>query len=178
MAASATIRALSSRDDMVVLTEVIHSAYAKRASNNLRYWATHQTVEDTAQRFKSGHGLVAETATKIVGTLTVRPPQVDSEVPLYREPDIWTLCQFAVLPALQGFGIGRQLHDAALEHARSNGCRVIALDTAAPATDLIDLYLRWGYALVGECDWRPHTNYLSVVMSRPIVAPGATSHVR
>lgn len=175
MVVAATIRALSPHDDMAVLTAVIHAAYAKRAANNLRYWATHQTVDDTAVRFKSGHGLIAEIDAQVVGTLTVRPSQPDSEVPLYREPCIWTLCQFAVLPALQGFGIGRQLHDAALEYAWSNGGRVIALDTAAPAPDLIDMYLRWGYSVVGECDWRPHTNYLSVVMSRPITALDPTS---
>lgn len=178
MPVSATIRPLSPHDDLTVLTDVIHSAYAKRAANNLRYWATHQTVEDTGERFKSGHGLVAETDAQIVGTLTVRPPKPDSEVSLYREPTTWTLCQFAVLPAFQGFGIGRRLHDAALEHARSNGGSVVALDTAAPATDLIELYLRWGYTLVGDCDWRPHTNYLSVVMSRSIVTSGISNHVR
>ena len=52
------------------------------------------------------------------------------------------------------------------------------LDTAAPATDLIDMYVRWGYTVIGECDWRPKTNYLSVVVSRPIAARGATGHVR
>jgi hypothetical protein len=33
---------------------------------------------------------------------------------------------------------------------------------------LIALYQRWGYAIVGEVDWRPFTNYASVLMSRPI----------
>ena len=178
MAIHATIRALLPSDNMVVLTDVIHSAYAERAANNLRYWATHQTVEDTANRFKSGHGLVAEIESQVVGTLTVRPPQLDSEVPLYRNPDTWTLCQFAVLPTFRGLGIGRRLHDAALMHAQANGARTIALDTAAPAGDLIDRYLHWGYAIVGECDWRPHTNYLSVLMSRPISTCGTSNHVR
>lgn len=163
---------------MAVLTEIIHAAYAKRAAKNLRYWATHQTVNDTAKRFSSGHGLIAECATKIVGTLTVRPPQANSEVPIYRVPNTWTLGQFAVLPALQGFGIGRQLHAAAVDYALSNGGQIMALDTAAPATELIEMYIRWGYTVVGECDWRPHTNYLSVLMSRSITALGGTNHVR
>ena len=168
MAVSATIRVVSRHDDMSLLTDIIRSGYAKRAANNLRFWATHQTVEDTAKRFRSGHGLIAEIENRIVGTLTVRPPQPDSEITLYRDPATWTLCQFAVMPPLQGFGIGRQLHDAAIEHVHASGGRVVALDTAAPATDLIALYLRWGYAVVGEHDWRPHTNYLSVVMSRKL----------
>lgn len=178
MTFSATIRELSPHDDMVLLTEIIHSAYAKRAAKNLRYWATHQTVEDTASRFKTGHGLIAESDKKIIGTLTVHPPEPASEVPIYRVPGTWTLGQFAVLPALQGFGIGRQLHAAALEYALSNGGRIMALDTAAPATELIDMYIRWGYTVVGECDWRPRTNYLSVLMSRSITTLGGMNHVR
>jgi hypothetical protein len=43
----------------------------------------------------------------------------------------------------------------------------MALDTAAPATGLIAImYKAWGYELAGEHDWRPHTNYRSVLMSR------------
>ena len=178
MPVAATIRPVTPQDDLALLTKVIHAAYAKHSANNLRYWATHQTVEDTAERFSSGQGFVAERDGQVVGTLTVRPPKPDSEVPLYRNSATWTLCQFAVLPAFQGFSIGRRLHDAALEYASFNGGRVVALDTAAPATDLVDLYLRWGYTVVGECDWRLHTNYLSIVMSRPIAGPVIQNHVR
>lgn len=147
---------------------MIHSAYRQRAAKNLRYWATHQTVADTAQRFASGQGLVAEADGRLLGTLTVRPPQPEAEVALFRDPATWTLCQFAVLPEHQETGIGRQSHGAALAHAGARGGHTMALDTAAPATDLIAMYGRWGYRIVGEYDWRTHTNYPSVVMSRPI----------
>lgn len=170
------IRALSRDDDMGVLTGLIHAAYAEHSASGLRYWATHQTVEDTARRFGSGQGFVAERAAQIVGTLTIRPPQPDSEVLLYRNPGTWTLCQFAVLPAFRAQGIGRRLHDAAIAHAAANGGHVVALDTAAPAAGLVALYRRWGYSVVGECDWRPHTNYLSIVLSRPIAGPCTGPH--
>lgn len=168
MKPAATIRCLSPQDDLIALTDLVHAAYAHRAAANLRYWATHQTVEDTAGRYAKGQGLIAELEGKIVGTLTVRPHQPNSEVPLFRDPGTWTLSQFGVLPELQGHGIGRQLHGAALAYAQKHGGQIMALDTAAPATDLIEMYLKWGYKLVGECDWRPHTNYLSVLMSRSI----------
>ena len=163
------IRHLSPHDDLVALTDLIRAAYAHRASANLRYWATYQSVEDTAKRYTKGQGLIAELEGRIVGTLTVRPHEPNSTVPLYRLPTTWTLGQFGVLPELQGNGIGRKLHDAAHVHARKHGGQTIALDTAAPATDLIEMYQRWGYKIVDECDWRPQTNYLSVVMSRPII---------
>jgi GNAT superfamily N-acetyltransferase len=163
-----SIRFITPDDDLVALTAMIHAAYSERASVNLLYWATHQSVEDTARRLQSGQGFVAETARRIVGTVTVRPPNPDSEVALYRRDDTWTLSQFGVHPRFQRTGIGRRLHDAAVDYVRTRGGRIMALDTAAPATNLIDMYGRWGYSIVGEVDWRPQTNYVSVVMSRPI----------
>jgi len=163
------IRSLSATDDMAVLTEVIRAAYSRHAAQNLRYWATHQPPEDTKRRLAAGHGLIAEVNDTIIGTLTVRPPHPKAKVELYREATIWTLSQFAVLPKFQGLGIGRRLHQAALDYASAHGGRVIALDTAAPATEVIEMYRRWGYQVVGECDFRPKTNYLSVVMSRAIL---------
>jgi GNAT superfamily N-acetyltransferase len=162
------IRLLAPDDDLLTLTDIIHAAYARRAADNLRYWATHQMVEDTARRFQSGQGLIAEQDGRVIGTLTVRPPQADSEVLAYRDPGTWSLCQFAVLPELQGQGVGRRLHQAALAYVRTQGGHTTALDTAVPATDLIDIYLRWGYTRIGEVDWRPFTNYVSVVMTRPL----------
>ncbi len=162
------IRPLSAADDMAALTGLIHAAYSKHAAQNLRYWATHQTPEDTTRRFALGHGLIAEFNGAIVGTLTVRAPQPKSHIELFRDPGTWTIFQFAVLPQFQGMGIGRCLHQAALDYAAARGGRVIALDTAAPATDLIEFYRCWGYQVVGECDWRPRTNYPSVILSRPI----------
>jgi len=164
----AIIRTVNPQDDMALLTELIHTAYRKLAEKNLHYWATHQSISDTVKRFNSGHGLIAEVHGNIIGTLTVRPPQPDSEVPQYRDPATWTLSQFAVLPELQGAGVGHQLHEAALFYAGAKGGRIMALDKAVSATHLIEMYVHWGYEVVGECDWRPQTNYLSVMMSRPI----------
>jgi hypothetical protein len=48
------------------------------------------------------------------------------------------------------------------------------VDTAAPALELIEMYRRWGYEPCGECDWRPLTNYMSVLMRRPL-APAVAS---
>jgi ribosomal protein S18 acetylase RimI-like enzyme len=165
-----SIRPVSTEDDLESITRLIRAAYAKHAGNNLRYWATHQSVADTARRFGQGCGLVAEMGGTIVGTVTVRPPNPESSVTVFRDPATWTVSQFAVSPDLQGRGIGRRLLRAAAEHAQARGGRVLTLDTAAPALELIEMYQRWGYRVVGECDWRPKTNYLSVVMTCPIAA--------
>ena len=60
------------------------------------------------------------------------------------------------------------LHTHLLNVARQAGATTLALDTAQPATALIAMYESWGYRMVGECDWRPFTNYPSVVMAQPL----------
>jgi GNAT superfamily N-acetyltransferase len=87
-----------------------------------------------------------------------------------REPHTWSFGQFAVAPEHKGKGFGKQIHDFALGYAAAHGCTKMALHTAQPAAALIAMYQSWGYALVGTCDWRPHTNFLSVLMSKPLAA--------
>jgi len=163
------IRQINERDCMESLTTLIHEAYAPHASLGLRYWATHQSVEDTKKRFASGQGFIAELDGDYVGTITVRPPQPESSVELYRDSRVWSIGQFAVLPRFKGLGIGKRLHDAAIQYALRSGGYTMALDTAEPATALIEKYLGWGYSVIGQCDWRPKTNYISVLMARPLL---------
>jgi GNAT superfamily N-acetyltransferase len=163
-----SVRPLHSSDDMALLTSLIHSAYAPHAAAGLRYWGTHQSIEDTAKRFASGQAFVAELAGELVGTITLRGPQPDSPVALYRNPEVWSFVQFAVAPSSKGRGVGKALHEHVLASAGSVGGQLMAIDTAAPAAALIAKYRSWGYLICGLCDWRPHTNYLSVVMSRSI----------
>jgi ribosomal protein S18 acetylase RimI-like enzyme len=125
-------------------------------------------VEDTAKRFADGYALIAEADGEYLGTITVIPPQPNSPVALYRDPHTWSISQFAVAPSFKGKGFGKMLHEAALVHARRHGARAIALDTAQPAENLIAMWRAWGYKEVGTHDWRPHTNYLSVVMWQPV----------
>ena len=164
------IRELDARDSMASLTQLIHAAYAPHAASGLRYWGTHQTEEETAWRFANGHGLVAVIDGQYVGTVVVRPPQPKSPLLLYRAPHVWSISQFAVAPQFKRRGLGRVLHQAAETMALAGGASVLALDTAAPAQTLIAMYESWGYQMVGQHDWRPHTNYLSTVMSRSISA--------
>lgn len=164
------IRPISPHDDLELITALIHAAYAPHASRGLRYWGTHQSVEDTVKRFASGTGLVMLEGSDYVGTATLRPPQPDSPVALYRDPTVWSLCQFCISPQVKGRGYGKKLHAYATEFARRAGAQVLALDTAQPAAALIAMYGSWGYQIVGECDWRPLTNYTSVLMARSLSA--------
>jgi GNAT superfamily N-acetyltransferase len=164
------IRRVTAEDDVNEVTELVHSAYAPHLVNGLHFWGTRQTPEETARRIGSGVAFVAMEDGCYIGIIIARPPQPSSVVKLYRDPTVWSFGQLSVAPGHKGLGLGRQLHEAALAYARSQGAKFMALDTAQPATQLIELYRRWGYEAVGTHDWRPRTNYLSVLMMRPIDA--------
>jgi GNAT superfamily N-acetyltransferase len=162
------IRLFRDDDDLVALTSMIHAAYAPHAAAGLRYWGTHQTVEDTAKRLRSGIAWVVVDGDDYLGTATLKSPDPASEMLHYRQDDVRILTQFCVHPSAKGRGVGRALHGHVCEHARSDGATRIALDTAMPAHKLIEMYESWGYEKVGTCDWRPHTNYESVVMMKAL----------
>jgi ribosomal protein S18 acetylase RimI-like enzyme len=162
------IRALWPSDSLERLTDLIHRACAPHLAHGLRFVGTHQTPQVTAERIASGHAFVATVHDELIGTVTVRPPQPLSSAPLYRDPHTWSFSQLAVAPELKGRGLGRALHDAAVQFALQSGAQTMMLDTAEPAKGLIALYESWGYRIVGRADWRPKTNYESVLMSRAL----------
>lgn len=154
--------------DLDVLTDLIRRAFRVHLRQGLRFGAAGQSTTDTRTRLRSGHGLVMRVDGRIAGTATVCPPQPDSPVLLYRDPQVRTLGQFCIDPELAGLGLGARLHAQASQIAIDSGGTIMALDTAAPADGLIRLYQRWGYEIVGTCDWRPFTHYDSVVLARPL----------
>ena len=64
------IRELQDGDSIEELTSLLHRAYRRLLDMGLRYWATHQTVDDTRTRIAGGECLVAVLNGRIVGTVT------------------------------------------------------------------------------------------------------------
>jgi predicted N-acetyltransferase YhbS len=56
----------------------------------------------------------------------------------------------AVRPDLQAAGLGRQLLQAAEHHARGFGAEIMEMTVIKSRTELIDWYIRRGYALTGR----------------------------
>jgi len=164
------IRRVCDKDDVEAITQLVRAAYAPHLAAGLHFWGTRQTVEETRRRLASGVAFVLVESNSYIGVIVTRPPRPDSPVELYRDPTVWSIGQLCVAPEHKGMGLGRKLHEVALAYANEHGARFMALDTVQPATALIELYQRWGYAVVGTHDWRPHTNYRSVLMKRAIRA--------
>ncbi len=105
----------------------------------------------------------------LLGTIVVKDASQTRGCPWYDRPDVASIGQFGVEPGLQGKGLGRRLMAMAEELALASGAREIALDTAEPATHLVAWYKRLGYRHIEYAQWS-HTNYRSVIMSKPLPA--------
>lgn len=159
------IRPFEPGDDVAALTDLLHRAYADHKTAGRRFLATHQDVSKTMERITEGDGYVVEFEGRVVGTATLYFPE-----PLphgdYNPPGpIASFGQYGVEPELRGFGIGRRLLSFIIERAKEKGATELALDTAETADELIRFYERQGFIVVGRADWRPTTNYESVIMS-------------
>lgn len=161
------IRPIRESDSLEHLTDLLHRSYKRLGDMGFRFFATHQTVEQTRERVISGECYVAERDGNVVGTICLYT-ESDGESPeLYRRDDVAWFGQFAVEPELQGTGIGGKLLEHVEARAVELGMRELALDTAENAVHLIDYYSRRGWRLAGNADWAV-TNYRSVLMSKEI----------
>ena len=170
------IREWNPSDNLEALTELLHRAYEPLAARGLNVLAAHQTPEITARRIAQGRCFVLEDAGVLAGTICVYDPDPFSSVPEYRKHATYHIGQFAVDPKLGGFGYGRTLHEHALEYASRRGGRWMALDTASPAKDLIEMYARWGYHEVARYKWKG-SQYESVILRRSLPPAPVWSHL-
>lgn len=163
-----TIRPLGPTDSLAELTSLLHRAYARLGAMGLNYTAVDQTVDVTARRVQGGQCMVAvDAAGTLVGTLVVQPTDAENECAYFTRAGVAAVHQFAVEPARQGLGIGRQLLGEAERWAAANGFAELAMDTAEGAAHLIALYTRQGYRPVGHVQW-PGKVYRSVVLAKAL----------
>lgn len=163
------IRLWRDSDDIEALTALLHESYRALAEMGLRYLATHQDATVTQERIDTGECYIALLKKQLVGTLVVTyPRRVDSDCAWYQQDGISKIGQFAVRPMIQKLGIGTQLLDHAELRAKAMGAREIAIDTAEPATHLIEMYKKRGYRFIQTAQWKV-TNYRSVIYSKKLI---------
>lgn len=161
------VRPIHNDDSLEELTHLLHRAYKPLAEMGLRYFATHQTVEQTRSRVEAGECFVAEFEGQIIGTITLYTEPHHDVPDWYRRPEVGWFGQFGIEPRLQGTGVGNRMMQYVEERAIQLGLSELALDTSEQATHLIDWYKRHGWRVVEETDWDV-TNYKSLVMSKAL----------
>ena len=84
------IRLLSKTDSIETLTDLVHMFYRQLAERGFRYWATHQSAEDTKKRISKGGCYVATESGVIIGTITLNFPEKTNPHPWYDRPEVTT----------------------------------------------------------------------------------------
>lgn len=162
-----TLRPLAAGDSLADLTAVLHAAYSGLLNQGFRYFATHQTPADTADRVRDACCLVAEFDGRLVGTICGYPPEQTGGCEWYDRPDVAKFGQFGVEPSMHRGGIGSHLLSLIEAWAPATGAAELACDTAEGASHLRRWYASRGYREVGSADWAD-TNYVSVILSMPL----------
>jgi GNAT superfamily N-acetyltransferase len=162
-----SVRPLQPSDSIPDLSALLHRAYTRLANQGLRYMATHQSDDVTRARIAKGECYVAIADGAICGTIVFIDAGRTKGYPWYDRADVASLGQFAVEPNLQAQGLGRRLISLVEARAAETGALEIALDTAEPATHLVDWYERLGYRFIEHAQWT-HTNDRSVIMSKTL----------
>jgi GNAT superfamily N-acetyltransferase len=167
MAVALTIRELQSNDSLLELTLMLHAAYGQLWAMGFSYTAVNQSENVTRRRLEGGTCFVADLEGRLAGTIAYKPPGINSACAHYMKPLVATIGQFAVLPALQGHGLGSRLLTAAEDLARNEGAAELALDTAEGAAQLIEWYQKSGYRFIEYAQWEGKT-YRSVILSKAL----------
>jgi GNAT superfamily N-acetyltransferase len=161
------IRPIEESDSIAELTDLLHRAYKRLADMGLRFYATHQTEEQTRERLEGSECFVGVADGRIVATIAYYNPARARGCTWYNRPDVAYFGQFAVDPSLQRRGIGERLMEIVEDRARRDGATELALDTAEPAKHLIAYYTARGFRLVDRTQW-DMANYRSVIMSKAL----------
>ena len=155
---------------------MLHRAFCRLEQMDLNCTCVDQSVAVTRQRVERGECYVAVCDGRLVGTITLYRPDLESQSAWYRDPDVASVHQLGVEPEFQGRGLGTAMLEFAEGWAQAHGYKELALDTAKPARHLVAFYLGRGYHIVESVKY-PAKNYRSVVLSKMLVKPRISSRV-
>jgi len=163
------IRPYQPTDPIPEITALLHRAYAKPAGQGIRFWASRQDDSVTESRLKKGTSFMALKDGRFVGTISVYGPDKNSPAEFYRRDDVRYFGQFGVEPTLQGTGLGKRLYQTVEDHCRKNKVKILACDTCENATELIEMYQRWGFKQVDRVKWEV-VDFRSIIMAKELTA--------
>jgi ribosomal protein S18 acetylase RimI-like enzyme len=142
---------LARPDEYEAIGALVVAAYATVGSHE-RHPGYESVLRDTAGRARHTDVLVATDGERLVGTVTYVPgpgPYAESD-----DPSTAGIRMLAVVPDLQGRGIGRALVDECVRRARSAGRARIDLLTQPEMTRAHRLYDTFGFERLAAEDWR------------------------
>lgn len=162
-------RLISKDDSIQEITKLLHKAYKILADKGLKYVATYQDDSITLNRIENAYKcFVGIYNGDIVTTAALYSPKQSSMDNWYKNNFVAKFGQFAVLPELQGYGIGSRMMEILENEAKKiEGVTELALDTSEKAYHLIEYYKKRGYRHIETVNWDV-TNYYSVILSKTL----------
>ena len=140
---------------------LVNTAYKELSDMGLNYTATYQDEEKTRERMKEGKTFILLDENRIIATiLYFQKNEITRKHTAY-------VGQFGVSPEYKRMGLGNMLMDHCENLARKEGYEAIQLDTAKPATHLVNWYLKRGYQIVGSAHWEGKT-YESYIFEKAL----------
>ncbi|MFJ2228069.1 GNAT family N-acetyltransferase [Streptomyces halstedii] len=158
------VRRFAEGDSVSQLTCLLHRAYAAHAAEGRVFFASYQSVEDTAYRLGKGECWIALRDGELVGTVTVAEPYGAPQG--YPAPvDAGAFWQLAVEPECREMGLGQRLLALTEERIGALGSSQVVIDTSVQAVEPVGWYRRRGYVPVDSWRWGV-TNYESIATWR------------
>ena len=130
----------------------------------MSHWIDYYTDELIEHKFKTGEVFLLRENGKFVGTMSL-----SDQEPLYYSENkdgdngisinhtlkftpgkAWYVSALAVLPEFQGKGLAKGLFLYVENYAKGKGIEFLRMDARGDYTDLINMYLRWGFRKVGS----------------------------
>jgi predicted N-acetyltransferase YhbS len=145
--------------DVSALRKLLNAAYKELSEEGLNYTASYQDENTTLQRIKEGRAFILLDAQHIVGTILLTAKNHGNG------GKTAYIGQFAIDPTYKKMGLGTQLMDYCERLAQAEGFHGIQLDTAIPATHLVQWYKRRGYVIVDTVHWDGKT-YDSYILEK------------
>ena len=156
------------QSDFAAVQDVLRAANAGFADKvpPSFYHAYLRNLLDLSSRLEESQLLLAEWDGRIVGTITFYP---DASREGWDWPSAWTgIRATAVLPALCGRGIGRNLTQACIDRSRVLGAPAICLHTGSFMHAAIALYERLGFKRCPTFDHQAAAMFASDLKEPPI----------
>src|SRR5262245_18923716 len=137
----------ATHEDAPALERLINSAY--RGDSSRKGWTTEADLLDGGRTDAEAlRDIMKRSDTTLFKC--VQDESIVGTVELRREGSKIYLGMLTVRPDLQGAGIGKKLLDAGEAFAREKKCEAVFMTVISVRKELIDWYVRHGYALTGE----------------------------
>jgi predicted N-acetyltransferase YhbS len=154
---------LATDADVSNIRLLVNEAYKELADLGLNYTATYQNEEVTRERMQKGRCFVLLDGELIIGTILF----FDRDY-LNRNKKCGYVGQFGIHPNYKRKGLGHLLMDYVESLAVQEGYESLQLDTAKPATHLVNWYLKREYQIIASTKWEGKT-YESWIFERSLI---------